>query len=182
MAEPDGSIEKVRTVFERALMAAGLHVPKGALLWESYREFENIVLAGLVSTQYNFSMVLFLYSCINAVVLLMSNTDLFCTFQMSNCDGENPSLADQLKRVANLFKRQLSVPLFNMEKTYAAFEEWLEENKPLWTTASGKPESALVEKNNVDLAYKKALDRLHQIQSYEDILVFIFNLYVLSFS
>lgn len=51
MAEPDGSIEKVRMVFERALMAAGLHVPKGALLWESYREFENIVLAGLVGVQ-----------------------------------------------------------------------------------------------------------------------------------
>lgn len=55
MVEPDGSIEKVRTVFERALMAAGLHVPKGALLWESYREFENIVLAGLVCFQFFYS-------------------------------------------------------------------------------------------------------------------------------
>lgn len=98
---------------------------------------------------------------------------------MSDSDGENPTLADQLKRVANLFKRQLSVPLFNMEKTHAAFEEWLEENKAIWTTASGKSESALVEKNNVDLAYKKASDRLHQIQPYEDILVFIFNQYII---
>lgn len=62
-----------------------------------------------------------------------------------------------------------------MEKTHAAFEEWLEQNKAMWTTASGKSESALVEKNNVDLVYKKALDRLHQVQPYEDILVSIFD-------
>lgn len=137
MSEPDGSIEKVRTVFEQALMAAGLHVPKGALLWESYREFEVIVLSGL----------------------------------KESCEGENANLAEQLKRIANLFKRQLSVPLLNMNKTYIAFEEWLEENRAIWLTASGKPESALVEKNNVDLVYKKATDRLHQIQPYEDVLL-----------
>lgn len=93
---------------------------------------------------------------------------------MTNSGGENPSLAEQLKRVASLFRRQLSVPLLNMEKTFSMFEEWLEENKVVWTIASGKPEAALVEKSNVDLAYKKALDRLHQIQPYEDVLVCYF--------
>lgn len=136
MGEPDGSIEKVRSVFERGLMAAGLHVPKGALLWEAYREFEGIVLSPL----------------------------------MEGCDGENPVVADQLKRVANIFKRQLSVPLLNMEKTYTSFEEWLESHKAIWTTASGKPESGLIEIKNVEMAYKKAMDRLHQIQPYEDVL------------
>ncbi|KAK3927289.1 Squamous cell carcinoma antigen recognized by T-cells 3 [Frankliniella fusca] len=136
MDEPDGSIDKVRSVFERGLIAAGLHVAKGALLWEAFREFEGIILSSV----------------------------------MQNCDGENSVVAEQLKRVANLFKRQLSVPLLNMEKTYSAFEEWLENHKAIWTTASGKPESALLEKSNVDLAYKKALDRLHQIQPYEDVL------------
>jgi len=32
-------------VFERGLAAAGLHVPKGALLWEAYTEFEVMVLS-----------------------------------------------------------------------------------------------------------------------------------------
>ena len=136
MTEPEGSIEKVRTVFERALMAAGLHVPKGILLWESYREFEMIILRAMIP----------------------------------NSEGESAELSEQLKRVANLFKRQLSVPLLNMEKTFTEFEEWLREHTEKWKSASGKLESALVEKSNVELAYRKALDRLHQIQPYEDVL------------
>lgn len=40
----EGGIEKVRSIFERALTAVGLHVTKGAALWEAYREFENAIL------------------------------------------------------------------------------------------------------------------------------------------
>lgn len=46
MAEEDG-IQKTRDVFERAVTAAGLHVTKGTMLWEAYREFENAILGGL---------------------------------------------------------------------------------------------------------------------------------------
>ncbi|XP_001602582.2 squamous cell carcinoma antigen recognized by T-cells 3 [Nasonia vitripennis] len=35
--------EKIRNIFERALTAAGLHVTKGALIWDVYREFENFM-------------------------------------------------------------------------------------------------------------------------------------------
>ncbi|XP_058789545.1 squamous cell carcinoma antigen recognized by T-cells 3-like [Phymastichus coffea] len=35
-------IEKIRHLFERALTAAGLHVMKGSLIWDVFREFENI--------------------------------------------------------------------------------------------------------------------------------------------
>ena len=31
-----------------ALTAGGLHVTKGANLWEAFREFENAILAGLL--------------------------------------------------------------------------------------------------------------------------------------
>ena len=35
--------EKIRNLFERALTAAGLHVKKGSLIWDTYREFENFI-------------------------------------------------------------------------------------------------------------------------------------------
>ena len=37
----------IRSVFDKALMAAGLHVTRGAALWDAYREFELAILAGL---------------------------------------------------------------------------------------------------------------------------------------
>ena len=39
---PDG-IEKSRAIFERAIAAVGIHVSRGSLLWDAYREFENIL-------------------------------------------------------------------------------------------------------------------------------------------
>lgn len=35
----------VRKLFERALTVVGLHVTKGAIIWEAFREFETILLA-----------------------------------------------------------------------------------------------------------------------------------------
>ncbi len=40
-----GGIEKVRSIFERAVTAVGLHMTKGQMLWEAYREFENAILS-----------------------------------------------------------------------------------------------------------------------------------------
>lgn len=46
MGLPEG-ILKVRAIFERALTAVGLHVTKGQMVWEAYREFENVILSTL---------------------------------------------------------------------------------------------------------------------------------------
>lgn len=47
-----GGLEKVRSVFERALSSVGLHMTKGLAIWEAYREFESaIVEAARVSAQ-----------------------------------------------------------------------------------------------------------------------------------
>jgi hypothetical protein len=46
MGLQDG-VKTVRNTFERALTAAGLHAAKGAILWEAYREFENVMLTML---------------------------------------------------------------------------------------------------------------------------------------
>ncbi|NP_001016732.1 squamous cell carcinoma antigen recognized by T-cells 3 [Xenopus tropicalis] len=40
----EGEIAKVRSIFERALTAVGLHMTKGSTLWDAYREFENAIL------------------------------------------------------------------------------------------------------------------------------------------
>lgn len=40
-----GGMDKVRSIFERAVTAVGLHMTKGQMLWEAYREFENAILS-----------------------------------------------------------------------------------------------------------------------------------------
>lgn len=40
-----GGIDKVRSIFERAVTAVGLHMTKGQMMWEAYREFENAILS-----------------------------------------------------------------------------------------------------------------------------------------
>ena len=44
ISKPKG-IENTRMVFEKAIAAAGIHVSRGSLLWEAYREFENILVS-----------------------------------------------------------------------------------------------------------------------------------------
>lgn len=46
MASP-GGIDRVRSVFERAVTAVGLHMTKGQMVWEAFREFENAILSTL---------------------------------------------------------------------------------------------------------------------------------------
>uniref|UniRef100_A0AAY5EE78 RRM domain-containing protein n=1 Tax=Electrophorus electricus TaxID=8005 RepID=A0AAY5EE78_ELEEL len=42
-----GGMDRARAIFERALTAVGLHMTKGAALWEAYREFEIAILSTL---------------------------------------------------------------------------------------------------------------------------------------
>ncbi|XP_046872792.1 squamous cell carcinoma antigen recognized by T-cells 3 isoform X1 [Hypomesus transpacificus] len=90
-----GGIEKVRGIFERALTAVGLHMTKGATVWDAFREFENAILStvqpppGSVPTREQQGLV-------NA----------------------------QLERIHALFRRQLAIPFMDMDATYAEYEEW----------------------------------------------------------
>ncbi|OPJ74967.1 squamous cell carcinoma antigen recognized by T-cells 3 [Patagioenas fasciata] len=122
----EGGIEKVRSIFERALTAVGLHVTKGAALWEAYREFENAILE---TTQ--------------------------------PAPGSVPSpeqqqvLCSQLERIHTLFRRQLGIPLLDMEASYAEYEEWSEDPIPETTIKN----------------YKKALQQLEKYKPYEEALL-----------
>lgn len=57
-----GGIDRVRSTFERAVTAVGLHMTKGQIVWEAFREFENAILSTLqVGSFFSF---LFLFKCI----------------------------------------------------------------------------------------------------------------------
>ncbi|KAJ7420159.1 Squamous cell carcinoma antigen recognized by T-cells 3 [Willisornis vidua] len=122
----EGGIERVRAIFERALTAVGLHVTKGTALWEAYREFENAILE---------------------------------TAQPAPGSVPAPEqqqvLCSQLDKIHTLFRRQLGIPLLDMEASYAEYEEWSEE--PI-------PEATI--KN-----YKKALQQLEKYKPYEEALL-----------
>ncbi|GFQ70924.1 squamous cell carcinoma antigen recognized by T-cells 3 [Trichonephila clavata] len=72
--------------------------------------------------------------------------------------GATPKeISDQEERIYNIFKRQLSIPLFDMERTYTEFKEFeMEEYKPT--------------NSYINQTYKKALNKLKQLQPYEDAL------------
>lgn len=121
-----GGIDKVRSIFERAVTAVGLHMTKGQTLWEAYREFENAVLS-----------------------------------TMQPHPGRIPSreeqelLTTQLERIHTLFRRQLAIPLMEMETTYAEYEEWSENGVP----------------DTVVHLYRKALQQKEKCKSYEETLL-----------
>ncbi|NXC85625.1 SART3 protein, partial [Cercotrichas coryphoeus] len=124
----EGGIERVRSIFERALTAVGLHVTKGTALWEAYREFENAILE---------------------------------TAQPAPGSIPSPEqqqvLCSQLEKIHTLFRRQLGIPLLDMEASYAEYEEWSEEPIPETTIKN----------------YKKALQQLEKCKPYEEALVIL---------
>ncbi|XP_069565465.1 squamous cell carcinoma antigen recognized by T-cells 3 [Brachyistius frenatus] len=121
-----GGIDKVRSIFERAVTAVGLHMTKGQSVWEAYREFENAILSTLQPQP-----------------------------------GRIPSreeqelLKTQLGRIHTLFRRQLAVPLMDMEATYGEYEEWSEH---------GVAETVIHQ-------YKKALQQMKKCKSHEESLL-----------
>ncbi|KAM9526284.1 squamous cell carcinoma antigen recognized by T-cells 3 isoform 2-T2 [Guaruba guarouba] len=122
----EGGIERVRSIFERALTAVGLHVTKGTALWEAYREFENAILE---------------------------------TAQPAPGSVPSPEqqqmLCSQLEKIHTLFRRQLGIPLLDMETSYAEYEEWSEDPIPETTVKN----------------YKKALQQLEKCKPYEEALL-----------
>lgn len=66
-------------------------------------------------------------------------------------------LDDFFIRLADVFKRQLSVPLFGMENTYSEYQEW----------AKTLPDG-LVDTKTVEWSYKKALGLLETYKPFEE--------------
>ncbi|XP_034727474.1 squamous cell carcinoma antigen recognized by T-cells 3 [Etheostoma cragini] len=121
-----GGLDKVRAIFERAVTAVGLHMTKGQMVWEAYREFENVIL-----------------STVQPPPGRIPSTK------------EQDLLKTQLDRIHTLFRRQLAIPLMEMEATYAEYEEWSEH---------GVAET-------VKQQYKKALQQLAKCKPLEESLI-----------
>ena len=95
----------------------GVHVSKGALLWEAYREFENAL----------FSM--------------------------------QPGNADQFEKVDKIFRRQINVPLLDMENTFAEYSDWI---------SSLDIDSPKTIDPNVERQFKNALAMLRKREGFEN--------------
>ncbi|ELT99707.1 hypothetical protein CAPTEDRAFT_217624, partial [Capitella teleta] len=97
MAE-EGGMQKVRSAFERAIGAIGLHPVKGSIIWEAYREFEHAMLCGMQPAP-------------GAV----------------QTASQKEAETAQIARVESLFKRQLAIPLLHMQQTMSEYKTWLDE-------------------------------------------------------
>uniref|UniRef100_A0A7N8WKK3 Spliceosome associated factor 3, U4/U6 recycling protein n=1 Tax=Mastacembelus armatus TaxID=205130 RepID=A0A7N8WKK3_9TELE len=121
-----GGIDKVRSIFERAMTAVGLHMTKGQMLWEAYREFENAIL-----------------STVQPPPGRIPNPE------------EQELVNTQVERIHTLFRRQLAIPLMEMETTYAEYEEWSEQGVA----------------DTVVHQYKKALQQMEKCRAFEESLL-----------
>lgn len=99
--EGEDSLQAVRSTFEKALTAAGLHVTEGSSIWEGYRELEMDILESL---------------------------EQIVTEETKESMAEK--ISSQKERVMSVFKRQLAVPLLGMQATLREFEDWLEDSVP----------------------------------------------------
>lgn len=99
--EGEDSLQGVRSTFEKAIIAAGLHVTEGSSIWEGYKEFETDILESLEQ------MV-----------------------TEENKETMMEKISSQRERVMSVFKRQLAVPLLGMQATLREFEDWLEDSVP----------------------------------------------------
>lgn len=50
----DDGLKKIREIFDSAVTACGLHVTKGSLIWETYREYENAISCSALVSSYIF--------------------------------------------------------------------------------------------------------------------------------
>ncbi|XP_053727299.1 squamous cell carcinoma antigen recognized by T-cells 3 [Synchiropus splendidus] len=121
-----GGIEKVRSIFERAVTAVGLHMTKGHTVWEAYREFEDAILSTVQPPPGRIPS-----------------------------PEEQERLSTQLGRIHTLFRRQLAIPLIDMENTFAEYEEWSE---------TGVADTIVNQ-------YKKALQQMEKYKALEESLL-----------
>ncbi|XP_071479230.1 squamous cell carcinoma antigen recognized by T-cells 3-like [Diadema antillarum] len=121
-----GGVKQARNVFEAAIMAAGLHVAKGSCIWEVYREFENALLSMMQPEAGSIP-----------------------------AEEKQKEVKEQMKRISNIFKRQLAIPLLDMEQTFCEYDQWMSDIGEEIPTS-------------VKESYQKALDMLDDYKTFEE--------------
>eukprot|EP01134_Creolimax_fragrantissima_P004485 CFRG4485T1 len=97
------AIEHAREAYERALAQGGLHLSEGIQIWKSYIDFETAV-------------------CDMIEELYDDNDEMSV-----NLDGK--PLKQQQNRIANLYKRAVSIPLRGLKTIRSMEIEWADENE-----------------------------------------------------
>lgn len=102
---------------------------------------------------------------LNAAGMHVSNGSLLWDTQrelelahLSIAEPQSNEWRNQLERVYDVFKRQLSVPLLGMESTYEEFEQWFEQ----------LPEGHGLDKKAVTWGYERALKALEKYKPFEE--------------
>lgn len=73
-------------------------------------------------------------------------------------DSDSEEWLQQAQRVNEIFRRQLSVPLLDMDRTYVEWRVWVER----------LPKQDFIKKEQVEYVYKKAADHLEDCRSFEE--------------
>lgn len=76
--------------------------------------------------------------------------------EQTQTSSDEPS--SQLEKLADIYKRQLSIPLIDLEETYREFQEWYE----------NLPDKSLIDPKPIEWAYKKSLKLLDTIKPFEE--------------
>lgn len=87
--------------------------------------------------------------------LIWDNLREFELIHLSANEENTEQWTKQLNRISDIFKRQLSVPLMNMETTYEEFREF-------------KEKYPQIDEKPIEYGYKKALKLLQLYKTYED--------------
>lgn len=93
-----GNTSLTRDTFEKAITAVGLHVSKGCLIWDAYREFESALLSLLISKDET---------------------------ESESSASLDESIMKHKAMVLAIFRRQLSLPLVGLEDAYEDYKEFL---------------------------------------------------------
>lgn len=90
--------------------------------------------------------------------------DLYREFELAHLNSAphgSEKWQKQIEKLYEVFKRQLSIPLLNMELTYEEFKQWLEQ----------LPEEQRKDSKEVDWAYNRAIKLLETLKPFEDRLI-----------
>ena len=86
--------------------------------------------------------------------------EIYRVYEQTLVDFEDDK-EKQLKRVFNLFKRQLSIPNINLDTTYKEFKQWIANANDLYPTVK-------FDCSNIDNLFKRSNDEMNKILPFEE--------------
>ncbi|KAI2804165.1 Squamous cell carcinoma antigen recognized by T-cells 3 [Blomia tropicalis] len=92
-------------------------------------------------------------------------TNILSGFDLIN-ENNRETVQQQIKLIFDIFSRQLSIPLVEMEKNYQQFEEWLDHIKTTYGIDLRENEKQQISRLKIE--YEKSLKTLESLKVFED--------------